>query len=55
MVAIGNFCLNEKFINFLIPNFLILFAAVRNRNFLDCKLTAPISFFRGFGTRFCVH
>ena len=28
MAAIGNFCLNEKFINFL-----ILFAAVTNRNF----------------------
>ena len=27
----------------------------RNRDFLDCKLAAPLSFCRGFGPRFCVH
>ena len=33
---------------------LILFAGARKPDFLDCNLAAPISFFRGFRTRFCV-
>ena len=31
------------------------FAGARNRDFLDCKLAAPVGFCRGFGPRFRVH
>ena len=35
------------------PNF--VFAGARKREFLDCKLAAPVRFFRGFEPRFRVH
>ena len=31
------------------------FAGARKREFLDCKLAAPVRFFRGFEPRFRVH
>ena len=34
---------------------LICFAGARKREFLDCKLAAPVRFFRGFEPRFRVH